>query len=96
MKAKLINEKMPFEIVEFDFNPESLKYYARPGRPPMPGHRPRRRIDSVDPAEGPPKSLAGNGYMVGDDVHDRAASCIRGWIRVAVCSDSSSAPLSAR
>ena len=26
MKAKLINEKLPFEMVEFDFNPESLKY----------------------------------------------------------------------
>ena len=26
MKAKLVNEKLPFEMVEFDFNPETLKY----------------------------------------------------------------------
>ena len=40
MKAKLINEKLPFEMVEFDFNPETLKYNRdRPGRPTAPAHR---------------------------------------------------------
>jgi Contractile injection system tube protein len=74
MKAKLINEKLPFEMVEFDFNPESLKYTrvaqdtTRAGASPAGvGSTPSILLKA------PPKSLQGVGYMVGDDVHDRAA-----------------------
>jgi hypothetical protein len=74
MKAKLINEKMPFEMVEFDFNPETLKYVREAktttnaaASPAGVGSTPSILLKSL------PKSLAGDGYMVGDDVHDRAA-----------------------
>ncbi len=74
MKAKLINEKLPFEYVEFDFNPETLKYTrvaqdtTRAGASPAGvGSTPSILLKA------PPKSLQGVGYMVGDDVHDRAA-----------------------
>ena len=74
MKAKLINEKLPFEMVEFDFNPETLKYTrvaqdtTRAGASPAGvGSTPSILLKA------PPKSLQGIGYMVGDDVHDRAA-----------------------
>lgn len=73
MKAKLISERMPFQIVEFDFNPETLKYTRfvaqRNGANASPagaGATPSILLGSK------PKKLAGFGYMVGDDVHDRA------------------------
>ena len=73
MKAKLINEHMPFEMVEFDFNPESLSYKrvvaqrnAAGASPAGVGSTPSILLKS------PPKSLSGTGYLVGDDVHDRA------------------------
>ena len=74
MKAKLINEKLPFEMVEFDFNPETLKYSR--------GSDSTTRA-SASPAgvgstpsillKAPPKSLQGMGYLVGDDVQERAS-----------------------
>ena len=74
MKAKLINEKLPFEMVEFDFNPETLKYTR--------GSDSTTRA-SASPAgvgstpsillKAPPKSLQGMGYLVGDDVQERAS-----------------------
>jgi nucleoid-associated protein YgaU len=74
MKAKLINEKLPFEMVEFDFNPETLKYTRvaqdatrAAASPAGVGATPSILLKA------PPKSLQGVGYMVGDDVHDRAA-----------------------
>jgi len=74
VKAKLINEKLPFEMVEFDFNPETLKYTR--------GSDSTTRA-SASPAgvgstpsillKAPPKSLQGMGYLVGDDVQERAS-----------------------
>jgi hypothetical protein len=74
VKAKLINEKLPFEMVEFDFNPETLKYSR--------GSDSTTRA-SASPAgvgstpsillKAPPKSLQGMGYLVGDDVQERAS-----------------------
>ena len=74
MKAKLINEKLPFEMVEFDFNPETLKYSR--------GSDSTTRA-SASPAgvgstpsillKAPPKSLQGMGYLVGDDVQERTS-----------------------
>ena len=73
MKAKLINEKLSFQMVEFDFNPDSLKYTrtsdtaTRPNASPAGmGSTPSILLKS------PPKQLQGAGYLVGDDVHDRA------------------------
>ena len=74
MKAKLINEKLPFEMVEFDFNPDSLQYnrdsqqrpHARRASPAGVGSTPSILLKA------PPKSLVGSGYLVGDDVQDRA------------------------
>jgi hypothetical protein len=72
MKAKLINEKLPFEIVEFDFNPESLTYLResqatnRPGASQSsPGATPSILLGS------PPKTLRGDGWLIGDDVQGR-------------------------
>lgn len=73
MKAKLINEKLAFEIVEFDFNPESIRYNRRmSGRnapnasPSGAGSTPSILLSS------PPKELTGAGWLVGDDVQDRS------------------------
>lgn len=73
MKAKLMNEKLPFEIVEFDFNPESLKYTRQTVTANRPGASPAGA--GATPSillKAPPKSLLGNGYLVGDDVQERA------------------------
>ncbi|MEO7370656.1 MAG: hypothetical protein ABI949_07535 [Ilumatobacteraceae bacterium] len=74
MKAKLINEKLPFEMVEFDFNPESLKYARETRNTTNPAASPAG-VGSTPSIllKAPPKSLAGEGYLVGDDVHDRSA-----------------------
>ena len=74
MKAKLINEHMPFEIVEFDFNPESLKYARESNQTTRPGASPAG-VGSTPSIllKAPPKSLSGDGYLIGDDVHDRAS-----------------------
>ena len=73
MKAKLINEKMPFEMVEFDFNPETLKYTrgseSTTRRQRLAG---RRRLDAVDPAEGATEVAAGHGVS---GRRRRARSC---------------------
>ncbi|MGZ4772166.1 MAG: CIS tube protein [Ilumatobacteraceae bacterium] len=73
MKAKLINEKLPFEMVEFDFNPDSLKYTRKAesanranASPAGMGATPSILLKTQ------PKSLQGTGYLVGDDVEDRA------------------------
>jgi hypothetical protein len=73
MKAKLINEKLPFEMVEFDFNPESLKYTRTSDATTRPNASPAGM--GATPSillKSPPKQLQGGGYIVGDDVHDRA------------------------
>lgn len=73
MKAKLINENLPFEMVEFDFNPESLSYKRSVTQRNAPGASPAGVGSSPSILlKSPPKSLAGVGYMIGDDVHDRA------------------------
>ena len=73
MKAKLVNEKLPFEMVEFDFNPEALTYARETSTAHNanasgsgPGATPSIFLKA------PPKSLRGSGYLVGDDVEDRA------------------------
>ena len=73
MKAKLINEKLPFEMVEFDFNPDSLKFTRKAesanranASPAGMGATPSILLKTQ------PKSLQGTGYLVGDDVEDRA------------------------
>ena len=73
MKAKLINEKLPFEMVEFDFNPDSLKFTRKAesanranASPAGMGATPSILLKTQ------PKSLNGTGYLVGDDVEDRA------------------------
>jgi Contractile injection system tube protein len=73
MKAKLINEKLPFEMVEFDFNPESLKYNRQSSTTNRAGASPAG-VGSTPSIllKAPPKSLVGTGYLVGDDVQDRA------------------------
>ena len=73
MKAKLINEKLPFEMVEFDFNPESLKYNRGSRTTTRPNASPAG-VGSTPSIllKAPPKSLQGSGWLVGDDVHDRA------------------------
>jgi hypothetical protein len=73
MKAKLINEKLPFEMVEFDFNPESLKYNRGSQTTTRPNASPAG-VGSTPSIllKAPPKSLQGSGWLVGDDVHDRA------------------------
>jgi hypothetical protein len=65
--AKLFNEKMPFEEVEFDFNPEALTYQkgsntanGGSGRTPSLFFR------------APPKELGCVGVLIGDDCEDRA------------------------
>ena len=73
MKAKLINEKLPFEIVEFDFNPESLTGDRRA----MSGNNPNASGSGpgATPSiflKAPPKTLQGVGYLVGDDVQERS------------------------
>ncbi len=90
MKAKLINEKLPFEMVEFDFNPETLKYTRD-----CPRHHPGRRIacgcrfDTVDPVEGATEVAAGHRLHGGRRrARSRRSSCTRGWIPVAACSGS--------
>ncbi len=72
MKAKLVNEHMPFEYVEFDVNPSTVNYTRQvqsanntnasgsgAGSTPSIFHR------------APPKQLALTGYMIGDDLDDR-------------------------
>jgi hypothetical protein len=72
MKAKLVNEHMPFEYIEFDMNPTSLKYDrtvastnnsnasgSGPGSTPSIFHR------------APPKTLQLDGYVIGDDLDGR-------------------------
>jgi hypothetical protein len=74
MKAKLINESLPFEIVEFDFNPETLKY-TRETQSTSRANNSTGGGGGATPSillSSPPKSLAGDGYMIGDDVQDRA------------------------
>lgn len=73
MKAKLINEHLPFEMVEFDFNPESLKYNRGSQTTTRPNASPAG-VGSTPSIllKAPPKSLQGAGWIVGDDVHDRA------------------------
>jgi hypothetical protein len=73
MKAKLINEHLPFEEVEFDFNPDSLKYERMTQSTTRPNASPAG-VGSTPSIllKAPPKALSGTGYMVGDDVHDRA------------------------
>ncbi len=73
MKAKLINEKLPFEMVEFDFNPDSLKFTRKAesanranASPAGMGATPSILLKTQ------PKLLNGSGYLVGDDVEDRA------------------------
>ena len=73
MKAKLINEKLPFEMVQFDFNPETVKYtrisdsqYKAMASPAGMGSSPSILLKTR------PKTLQGVGYLVGDDVEDRA------------------------
>ena len=73
MKAKLTNEKMAWESVQFDFNPDSLTFkrdattaHNSNASPSGPGSTPSIFLSSK------PKTLAGNGYLVGDDVADRA------------------------
>lgn len=73
MKAKLYNEKLAFEMVEFDFNPDTLTY----ARETSSAHNPNASGSGpgATPSiflKAPPKSLKGIAYMVGDDVHDRA------------------------
>jgi Contractile injection system tube protein len=74
VKAKLINEKMPFEMVEFDFNPESLRYARESQQTTRAGASPAG-VGSTPSIllKAPPKSLRGDGYIVGDDVQDRAS-----------------------
>ena len=73
MKAKLVNEKLPFETVEFDFNPETLRYSRESKSTTLPGASPAG-VGSTPSIllKAPPKSLRGDGYLVGDDVQDRA------------------------
>jgi nucleoid-associated protein YgaU len=73
MKAKLINEKLPFEMVEFDFNPDSLKYTRKAESANRPNASPAG-VGSTPSIllKTQPKSLQGTGYLVGDDVEDRA------------------------
>lgn len=73
MKAKLTNEKLPFEIVEFDFNPETLRYTRESASTNRPGASPAGVGATPSILLGsPPKLLKGDGYLVGDDVQDRA------------------------
>lgn len=73
MKAKLINEHMPFQEVEFDFNPDSLKYNRESSQANRPNASPAG-VGSTPSIllKSDPKSLQGSGYLIGDDVHDRA------------------------
>ena len=73
MKAKLINEHLPFEMVDFDFNPESLKYNRGSQTTTRPNASPAG-VGSTPSIllKAPPKSLQGAGWIVGDDVHDVA------------------------
>jgi hypothetical protein len=73
MKAKLINERMPFEMVEFDFNPDSLTY-TRQGNTTNRSNASPAGVGSTPSIllKSPPKQLQGSGYLIGDDVHDRA------------------------
>jgi len=73
MKAKLINEKLPFEMVEFDFNPDSLRYSRATQQTTRAGASPAG-VGSTPSIllKAPPKCLKGNGYLVGDDVEERA------------------------
>ena len=77
MKAKLIAEKMAWESVDFDFNPDSLaiKRNASLGHNPNsspsgPGATPSIFLSSQ------PKTLTGFGYLVGDDVADRGQQIV--------------------
>jgi hypothetical protein len=73
VKAKLINEKLPFEMVEFDFNPESLRY-TRESQTTTRASASPAGVGSTPSIllKAPPKSLKGDGYLVGDDVQERA------------------------
>src|SRR5688500_10817765 len=73
MKAKLINEKLPFEIVEFDFNPESISYIRNTQTTNNPGAAGGAAGSTPSILlKAPPKEMLGTGYLVGDDVQDRA------------------------
>ena len=87
MKAKLINEHLPFEMVEFDFNPETLKYTAVARTPPRRCIARRRRLDAVDPVEGSAE-VAARHRLPGRRrrARSRRSSSTPGWIRAAVCS----------
>jgi nucleoid-associated protein YgaU len=73
MQAKLINEKLPFEIVEFDFNPDSI-VYSRQTQTRNNGGAAQGAAGSTPSIllKAPPKEMQGSGYLIGDDVHDRA------------------------
>jgi len=73
MQAKLINEKLPFEVVEFDFNPESITIQRGSNTTNAPGANPAAA--GATPSilmSAPPKKLSGAGWLIGDDVQDRA------------------------
>jgi hypothetical protein len=73
MQAKLTNEKLQFEIVEFDFNPDTIKIQRGSNQTHAPGASPGAA--GATPSillSAPPKKLSGIGWLVGDDVQDRA------------------------
>jgi nucleoid-associated protein YgaU len=73
--AKLFNEKMPFEEVEFDFNPEALTYQK--------GSNTANGGSGQTPSlffNAPPKELGCVGYLIGDDCEDRAEQ-LYAWLR---------------
>lgn len=73
MKAKLINEKLPFEMVEFDFNPDSIRYIRQTQTRNNAGAAPGAAGSTPSILlKAPPKEMQGSGYLVGDDVQDRA------------------------
>ena len=90
MKAKLINEKLPFEMVEFDFNPDSLKYTRGSDTTTRPNASPAGMGSTPSILlKAPPKSLAG--FRVGSSATTcttAPSSCTTGWIPVAACSAS--------
>jgi nucleoid-associated protein YgaU len=73
MKAKLTSERPPFATVEFDFNPETLSY-SRQTKQTQAAGASKASVGATPSIllKSPPKSMTGTGYMIGDDVQDRA------------------------
>lgn len=71
MKAKLVNKMMPFENVEFDFNPSTMTL-ARSARSPSNPTGSKSGGTGGIFSGAAPRVLRGKGFMIGDSVQDNA------------------------